>query len=134
VTSAAAVDAARALAARLGLRTVVTVDRPGLLVGALLYPHLRDAVAMVGDGYASPQDIDTAMTLGCGYSRGPMRMLADTGLARVADVLAAMHAAYGDPAFSPPPLLTDFAQAGLPVDGAGQHARRWTAQYQIAEA
>jgi 3-hydroxybutyryl-CoA dehydrogenase len=126
LTSAAAVDAARALAAKLGLRTVVSDDRPGLLVGTLLYPHLRDAVAMVGDGYATPKDVDVAMTLGCGYPRGPMRMLAEAGLAQVADVLAAMHAAYGDPAFSPPPLLTDFARAGLPLDGAGQHARHRT--------
>src|SRR6185437_6675410 len=76
LTSAAALDAARALTAKLGLRTVVTADRPGLLVGALLYPHLRDAVAMVADGYATPADVDAAMTLGCGYPRGPMRMLA----------------------------------------------------------
>lgn len=34
---------------------------------------------------------------------------------------AGMHRAYGDPAFSPPPLLTDFVQAGLPLDGAGRH-------------
>ena len=128
LTSPAAVDAARAVAAKLGLRTVVTADRPGLLVGALLYPHLSDAVAMVADGYATPGDVDAAMTLGCGYPRGPMRMLAEAGLAQVADVLAAMYAAYGDPAFLPPPLLTDFARAGLPLDGAGQHARHRTAR------
>jgi len=129
LTSAAAVDAARAVAAKLGLRTIVTADRPGLLVGALLYPHLRDAVAMVADGYATPADVDTAMTLGCGYPRGPMRMLAEAGLARVADVLGAMHAAYGDPAYSPPPSLTDLARAGLPFDGTSQHR---TPQYQTA--
>jgi 3-hydroxybutyryl-CoA dehydrogenase len=131
LTSAAAVDAARALAAKLGLRTVVTADRPGLLVGALLYPHLRDAAAMVADGYATPADVDAAMTLGCGYPRGPMRMLADAGLSLVADVLAAMYAAYGDPAYSPPPLLADLARAGLPFDGLGQHQ---TAQHQTARA
>ena len=79
LTSASALAAARALAAKLGLRAVRSADRPGLLVGALLYPHLRDAVAMVADGYATPADVDTAMTLGCGYPRGPMRMLADAG-------------------------------------------------------
>jgi 3-hydroxybutyryl-CoA dehydrogenase len=114
-TSAAALDAAGALAAEIGLRSVRSPDRPGLLSGGLLYPHLRDAVAMVCDGYASPEDIDTAMTLGCGYPRGPMRLLADAGLDVTADVLAAMQAAYGDPAFSPPPLLLDCARAGLPL-------------------
>jgi 3-hydroxybutyryl-CoA dehydrogenase len=112
-TSAGAVAAAQALTARLGLNVVRSADRPGLLVGALLYPHLRDAVVMVEDGYATPADVDAAMTLGCGYPRGPMRMLADAGPARAAEVLGAMHAGYGDPAFAPPPLLTECALAGL---------------------
>ena len=80
VTSAGALAAARALIDRLGLRAVRSADRPGLLVGALLYPHLRDAVAMVDDGYATSADVDTAMTLGCGYPRGPIRLLADAGV------------------------------------------------------
>src|SRR5262249_37523975 len=109
--------AAQALVTRLGLGVVRAPDRPGLLVGALLYPHLRDAVAMVADGYASPADVDTAMTLGCGYPRGPVRMLADVGLSRAVDVLSAMHAAYGDPEFAPPPLLVECAMAGIGLDG-----------------
>jgi 3-hydroxybutyryl-CoA dehydrogenase len=113
VTSAGALAAAGALTARLGLRAVRSADRPGLLVGALLYPHLRDAVAMVDDGYATSADVDTAMTLGCGYPRGPIRLLADAGVGTAVDVLRAMHAGYGDPAFAPPPLLTQYAQGGL---------------------
>ncbi len=113
LTSELALDRAGALGARLGLRTVRAPDRPGLLVSALLCPHLRDAAAMVADGYAKPVDVDTAMTLGCGYPRGPIRMLDEAGLAETVRVLAAMHAAYGDPAFAPPPLLMAYAQAGL---------------------
>ncbi len=113
VTSAGALAAARALIARLGVRAVQSADRPGLLVGALLYPHLRDAVAMVADGYATSADVDTAMTLGCGYPRGPIRLLADAGVGTAVEVLGAMHAGYGDPAFAPPPLMTQYAQGGL---------------------
>ena len=88
-------------------------DRPGFLVGALLYPHLADAVRMVQDGYASAADVDTAMTLGCGYPRGPLELLDEAGPATALAVLEAMHRAYGDPAFAPPPLLADYAAAGL---------------------
>ncbi len=119
-TSAATLAAARALAGKLGLHSICSADRPGLLVGALLCPHLRDAVAMVADGYALPGDVDAAMTLGCGYPRGPIRMLDDAGLSRTAGVLTAMHAAYGDPAFAPPPLLVEYARAGLVLAGAGK--------------
>jgi 3-hydroxybutyryl-CoA dehydrogenase len=115
LTSPAAVAAARALIGRLGMRAVCSADRPGLIVSALLCAHLRDAVTMVADGYATPSDVDAAMTLGCGYPRGPMRLLADAGAASVAGVLSAMHSGYGDPAFAPPPLLRDNALSGVPV-------------------
>lgn len=105
---------AEALASHLGLRAVRSPDRPGLLVGALLAAHLRDAVAMAGDGYASPADIDAAMTLGCGYPKGPIQLLAEHGPAQVSSLLAAMYLATGDPAFAPPPLLAQYALTGTP--------------------
>jgi 3-hydroxybutyryl-CoA dehydrogenase len=120
VTSARALGAARALIARLGLRAVRSADRPGLLVGALLYPHLRDAVAMVDDAYATSADVDTAMTLGCGYPRGPIELLAHAGVGTAVEVLRAMNAGSGDPAFAPSPLMTQYAQGGLSPVGHGE--------------
>jgi len=117
LTSDRALAAAGALVARLGMRVVRSADRPGLLVGALLFAHLRDAIAMVADGYTTPEGVDTAMTLGCGYPRGPMRLLADAGPQEAVRVLGAMHRGYGDPAFAPPPLLRDYAAGGQPVPG-----------------
>jgi 3-hydroxybutyryl-CoA dehydrogenase len=114
LTAPAAAAAAGALAARLGLRAVRSPDRPGFLAGTLLYPHLADAVRMVQDGYASAADVDTAMTLGCGYPRGPLAMLDAAGPATALAVLTAMRERYGDPAFAPPPLLAEHAAAGLP--------------------
>ncbi len=115
-TSAAALAHAQALAVRLGLPVVRTADRPGLLAGALLFAHLRDCVAMVADGYASEADVAAAMTLGCGYPAGPMRMLADAGADQAVAVLEAMHRGYGDPAFAPPPLLREYALGWLTPD------------------
>ncbi|MGH3303328.1 MAG: 3-hydroxyacyl-CoA dehydrogenase NAD-binding domain-containing protein, partial [Streptosporangiaceae bacterium] len=106
-------QAATALAARLGLTVVRAPDRPGFLVGALLYPHLADAVRMTRDGYASAADIDTAMTLGCGYPRGPFELIDAAGAADVLAGLRAMYSAYGCPAFAPPPLLAEHAAAGI---------------------
>ncbi len=108
-----AVRAAAGLAGRLGVTVVRCPDRPGFLAGALLYPHLNDAVRMVQDGYASAADIDTAMTLGRGYPRGPLQLLDAVGPARALAVLTRMHQRYGDPAFAPAPLLAEHAAAGL---------------------
>ncbi len=102
-----------ALVAKLGLTAVRAPDRPGFLVGALLYPHLADAVRMVQDGYASPADIDAAMTLGCGYPKGPFQLLDRAGAAAVLAGLEAMYDAYGYPSFAPPPLLAEHAAAGI---------------------
>jgi 3-hydroxybutyryl-CoA dehydrogenase len=112
VTAAGMAAKAAALAARIGLDAVISRDRPGFLVEALGYAQFNDAVRMFQDGYASPADIDTAMILGCGYPRGPLQMLDDAGPANVAGVLEAMHAATGDPAFTPVPLLAEYATAG----------------------
>jgi hypothetical protein len=40
-------------------------------------------------------------------------MLDDAGPAKVVDVLEAMHEATGDPAFTPVPLLAEYATAGI---------------------
>jgi 3-hydroxybutyryl-CoA dehydrogenase len=119
VSAPEAASRAAALARRLGLDVVCCPDRPGFLVGALLYPHLNDAVRMVQDGYASVADVDTAMTLGCGYPRGPLAMLDELGAGRAHEVLAAMHARYGDPAFAPVPLLGEHATARLAFHAGG---------------
>ena len=124
VTTDAAVAAAHALAARLGVSVVQAPDRPGFLVGALLYPHLADAVRMAQQGYADPADIDIAMTLGCGYPRGPFQLIDAIGAADVLAGLKAMSAAYGYPAFAPPPLLAEHAAAGIDFAVAGRPAAR----------
>ena len=112
VTAAGTAAKAAALATAVGLNAVTSRDRPGFLTEALSYAQFNNAVRMFQDGYASPADIDTAMMLGCGYPRGPLRMLDNAGPANVTDVLEAMHAATGDPAFTPVPLLAEYATAG----------------------
>jgi 3-hydroxybutyryl-CoA dehydrogenase len=112
-SSAHSVGTAAALAKRIGLRVVHSPDRPGYLVGALLYPHLADAVRMVQDGYASPADVDTAMKAGCGYPRGPFELLDDVHPGAVLAGLQYMEQVYGDPSFAPPPLLTERATLGF---------------------
>jgi 3-hydroxybutyryl-CoA dehydrogenase len=65
-------------------------QQPSYVVESLLYPHLDDAVRMVDDNYATREQVDTAMRLGCGYPRGPFELLADIGPKLVADTLERM--------------------------------------------
>jgi 3-hydroxybutyryl-CoA dehydrogenase len=76
----------------------------------LLYPHLNDAARMVDDAYASREDVDTAMRLGCGYPTGPFEMLDEVGASVVADRLPEIAAAMPSPAVATSALLHDLAR------------------------
>ncbi|NQW31488.1 MAG: 3-hydroxyacyl-CoA dehydrogenase family protein, partial [Actinomycetales bacterium] len=65
---------------QLGKRPVQCSDRAGFIVNALLFPYLNNAIAMASANYASIEDIDTAMKLGCGYPMGPFELLDVVGL------------------------------------------------------
>ncbi|MER6942714.1 3-hydroxybutyryl-CoA dehydrogenase [Nonomuraea sp. NPDC000554] len=113
LTSPEAANAARDLTKAIGLTPVECRDRAGFVVDALLYPYLNDAVRMYAAGYASADDIDAAMRLGCGYPAGPFEMLETIGPARVRDGLRALYAEYREPAYAPAPLLDQLVTAGL---------------------
>src|SRR5438093_1192101 len=65
------VTSAEAFVQRLGKRPIRTKDRSGFIVNMLLVPHLMAAVRMYEEGFASREDIDEGMHLGCGHPMGP---------------------------------------------------------------
>ncbi|MEY9215447.1 3-hydroxyacyl-CoA dehydrogenase [Thermobifida halotolerans] len=81
------------------------------LAGLLLAPHINDAAHMIGDGYATADDVDTAMRLGCGYPRGLAEMLDERGVKNVTGTLADL-AGLGLFTDDVAPLLTLLAARG----------------------
>jgi 3-hydroxybutyryl-CoA dehydrogenase len=112
-TSADAADTAVALCERLGVRAVRCADRAGFVVDALLFPYLNDAVRMLSDGYATADDIDTAMTAGCGYPNGPLQVLDAVGLDVALTMQRALYEQSGEPGHRPAPLLEQLVTAGF---------------------
>ena len=86
---------------------VSCADRSGFIVNALLFPYLNDAVKMLDSGYASVEDIDTAMKAGCGYPKGPFELLDEAGYDDVSGVLSEMYFEAGETHLVPSPLLTE---------------------------
>ncbi|MFE9245682.1 3-hydroxybutyryl-CoA dehydrogenase [Nocardiopsis sp. NPDC006938] len=90
----------------------------------LLAPQIDDAMRMVGDGYASAKDVDTAMRFGCGYPKGPTELLEERGAESVITTLVAM-AEYGLTTIAvPAPLLMDLlpdAEEGPSHGGCACH-------------
>ncbi len=73
----------------------------------LIAPQIDDALRMIGDGYATAEDVDTAMRFGCGYPKGPTELLAERGAEAVVTTLVAMGE-YGLTTIAvPAPLLMD---------------------------
>ena len=60
---------------KIGKHAVRCGDRAGFIVNALLFPYLNDAVKMLEAHYATADDIDSAMKVGCGYPMGPFELL-----------------------------------------------------------
>jgi 3-hydroxybutyryl-CoA dehydrogenase len=87
-------------------------DRAGFIVNALLFPYLNDAVRMVEEHYATVDDVDTAMRLGCGYPMGPFALLDVVGLDVSLTIEKVLHSEFRDPGLTPAPLLEHLVAAG----------------------
>ena len=70
-----AVDAAFAFAQRIGKEPIRCRDTPGFVVNRILIPALIDAVRVLEEGTASPEDIDAGMKLGTGWPIGPLALI-----------------------------------------------------------
>jgi len=96
----------------LGKRPVRCRDRAGFLVNFLLFPYLNDAVRMHEQGYSTPNDVDTAMKLGCGHPVGPFELMDLIGLDVTCAVLNSLHDEFRERRYAPAPLLEHMVRAG----------------------
>jgi 3-hydroxybutyryl-CoA dehydrogenase len=113
VSTAADVEAtALAMTARIGKHPVRCGDRAGFIVNALLFPYLNDAVRMLEAHYASSEDIDSAMKVGCGYPMGPFELLDVVGLDVSLAIQRGLYLEFREPGFAPAPLLEHLVTAG----------------------
>jgi 3-hydroxybutyryl-CoA dehydrogenase len=111
-TSPEALAVAQALAAACELTAVTVGDRAGYLIGSLLFPYVNDAIRMVESGYATVDDVDHAMTLGCGYPIGPIFTADVLGLDRVLEMQQRIYDDEREPGLAPSRLLRALVTSG----------------------
>jgi 3-hydroxybutyryl-CoA dehydrogenase len=111
-TAAATVDAAETFAAGIGKRPIRTKDRSGFIVNMLLVPYLMAAVRMYEDEFASREDIDEGMRLGCGHPMGPLTLCDFIGLDVLYAVCDSLYEEFKRPEYAPPPLLKRLVVSG----------------------
>jgi len=104
-TSAATFDRAFSFAKALGKVPIAAKDNSGFVVNLLLVPYMLDAIRQLERGVASIEDIDTGMTLGCGYPMGPLTLCDFVGIDTLYRISEIMHEEYHEERYAPPPLL-----------------------------
>jgi 3-hydroxybutyryl-CoA dehydrogenase len=113
LTSPEATASVTALVRALGKEPVPVGDRPGFIADGLLFGYLNQAAAMYEARYATREDIDAAMRLGCGLPMGPLALLDLIGIDTAQTVLEAMYEASRDRLHAPSPVLKQLSAAGL---------------------
>jgi 3-hydroxybutyryl-CoA dehydrogenase len=114
VTDDEVVEDVEALGARLGKVDVTVSDRAGFIANALLFGYLNHAVSMYENSFATREDIDAAMKLGCGLPMGPLALMDLIGLDTAYEILDTMYRRGGrDRRHAPVPLLKQMVTAGL---------------------
>jgi 3-hydroxybutyryl-CoA dehydrogenase len=113
VTAQDVIDDAVAFAEALGKTPVVVGDRAGFIANALLFGYLNHAATMYESRYASREDIDAAMRLGCGYPMGPLALLDLIGLDTAYQILDTMYREGRDRLHAPAPIIKQMVTAGM---------------------
>jgi 3-hydroxybutyryl-CoA dehydrogenase len=97
----------------LGKQCIDSQDRAGFVVNALLIPYLLSAIRMYESGFASKEDIDHGMVLGCAHPMGPLQLSDLIGLDTLLAVSESLYDEFRDTASVAPALLNRMVEAGL---------------------
>jgi 3-hydroxybutyryl-CoA dehydrogenase len=124
-TSPETIDAAVALARRLGKTPIVVHDAPGFATSRLGVCLGAEAIRMLESGVASIEDIDRAMELGYRHPMGPLKLTDLVGLDVRLSILDHLHRELGEQ-FRAPALLRQMVRAGRIGKKAGLGFYRWT--------
>jgi 3-hydroxybutyryl-CoA dehydrogenase len=106
-------DAAHALFARDGKAVSVIRDSGGFVTQRVVSTIVNIAADICQQSVCSPQDLETAVTLGLGYPQGPLAMGNMYGPTNILEVLFNMQTVYGDPRYRPSPWLRRRGAIGL---------------------
>jgi len=104
---------------------VVKKDCAGFIVNRILVPALNEAISLVWEGIAEPEDIDKAIRLGLNWPMGPLKLVDYLGLDTTLSIAEVLRNDL-DPKYSPSPLLRQMVRAGLLGRKTGKGFYDWT--------
>ena len=111
-TSDATHAAVEAITKKIGKAPVQVKNSPGFVVNRMLCPMINEAIFALGEGLATPAEIDEAMKLGCNHPIGPLALCDMIGLDVELAVLNVLYEGFKDSKYRPAPLLVEMVEAG----------------------
>jgi len=125
-TSDETVRKVRDVSMKLGKETVLCKkDSPGFIVNRILVPALNEAVFLVQEGVADPEDIDKAVKLGLNWPMGPLQLLDYVGLDTTFNITQVFMNEFQDSKYRPSPLLREKVRAGQLGRKSGKGFYEW---------
>ncbi|HEX8362475.1 MAG TPA: 3-hydroxyacyl-CoA dehydrogenase family protein [Longimicrobium sp.] len=124
-TSQETLDAALAFAARIGKEPIVVTDTPGFASSRLGVILGLEAMRMVEEGVASPQDIDRAMELGYNHPMGPLKLTDVVGLDVRLGIADYLHGELGGEQYRAPEILRRMVAEGRLGKKSGRGFYDW---------
>lgn len=100
------------LSKKLGKTPVACNDYPGFVANRILMPMINEAIESLQNGVAGVSEIDSIMKLGMGHPMGPLQLADFIGLDVCLSILNVMNQGYGNPKYSPNPVLINLVTSG----------------------
>lgn len=109
----------------LGKIPVEVNDYPGFVANRILMPMINEAIYTLYENVAGVEEIDTVMKLGMAHPMGPLQLADFIGLDVCLAILRVLHEGFGNPKYSPCPLLVNMVTAGKMGVKSGEGFYSW---------
>lgn len=120
------VEATTKFGQSIGKEVIHVRDVPGFATSRLGVALGMEAIRMVEQGVASPEDIDKAMVLGYRHPVGPLKLTDMVGLDVRLHIGEYLAEALNNPAFTPPALMRQMVEDGKLGKKTGQGFYDWS--------
>ncbi len=111
-TSEATIKAATTLVEQAGRQAILVNDSPGFVTNRVMMLMVNEAMFLVHEGVAKPEDVDRLFKTCFGHKMGPLETADLIGLDTVLRSIEVLYAELNDSKYRPCPLLKKMVYAG----------------------
>ena len=119
-TSAETLETTKTFLASMGKDCVVVNDSPGFVSNRVLMLTINEAIYLIQEQVAGPQEVDQIFKKCFGHKMGPLETADLIGLDTILYSIEVLHESFNDSKYRPCPLLKKMVAAGLYGRKSGQ--------------